>query len=140
MEKAALYSVMTRSRYGVLSSIAKDGTPQSAIVGIAITPELEIVFDTLNTTRKYANLRERAACSVVLWWNGEQTVQLEGIAFEPAGAALDLYREIYFGPWPDGRDRLAWKGLVHLVVQPRWIRATDYDQSPPLIEETNFPV
>jgi hypothetical protein len=140
MEKAALHSFMTRSRYGVVSSIAKDGTPQSALVGIAVTPELEIVFDTLKTTRKYANLVARPTCSFVLWWTGEQTVQLEGIAFEPTGAALDIYREVYFGAWPNGRDRLAWKGLVHLVIQPRWIRATDYDQSPPLIDEMNFPV
>jgi len=138
MDKAALYSVMTRSRYGVVSSIANGGTPQSALVGVAITPDLEIVFDTLKTTRKYANLIAHPSCSFVLWWSGEQTVHLEGIAIEPQGAALDRYREAYFGAWPDGPARLSWPGLVHLVVQPRWIRYSDFDQSPPLIEEMRF--
>ena len=138
MEKSALYSVMTRSRYGVISSIASGGTPQSALVGVATTPDLEIVFDTLKTTRKYANLVERPMCSFVLWWSGEQTVQLDGIAIEPQGAALDRYREVYFAAWPGGPARLAWPGLVHLVVQPRWIRYSDFDQSPPLIEELRF--
>ncbi len=63
-------------------------------------------------------------------------MQVEGLAFEPAGAALERYREIYFTAWPDGRDRLAWEGITHLVVRPHWIRVTDYDQSPPLIEES----
>ncbi len=43
---------MAKSRYGVISSIESGGTPQSALVGVAITPELEIVFDTLKTTQK----------------------------------------------------------------------------------------
>jgi hypothetical protein len=140
MDKTSLYSVMTLSRYGVVSSIANDGTPQSALVGIAVTPELEIVFDTLKTTRKYANLVARPSCSFVLWWSGEQTVQCEGIAIEPQGDALDRYREVYFAVWPDGPARLNWPGLVHLVVRPLWIRSSDYDQSPARIEEMSFPV
>lgn len=139
MDKAALYCFMARARYGVVSSVASDSNPQSALVGVAISPELEIVFDTLKTTRKYVNLVARPACSIALWWGGEQTVQLDGVAFEPVGAELDRYREIYFAAWPDGRDRLSWSGITHLVVRPRWIRATDYDQAPPLIEETRYP-
>ncbi|HEX4286525.1 MAG TPA: pyridoxamine 5'-phosphate oxidase family protein [Terracidiphilus sp.] len=138
MNRTALHAYMSRARYGVISSLAGDGSPQSALVGIALGPELEIVFDTLKKTRKYLNLTARPACSVVLWWNGEQTVQVEGLAFEPSGADLEQYREIYFTAWPDGRDRLAWEGITHLVVRPHWIRVTDYDQSPPLIEESTF--
>ncbi|HEY2470924.1 MAG TPA: pyridoxamine 5'-phosphate oxidase family protein [Terracidiphilus sp.] len=139
MDKPALHAFMLRSRYGVVSSLAADGTPQSALVGIAVTPDLEVVFDTLRTTRKYANLMARPACSVVLWWGGEQTVQLDGIGIEPSGNRLEFYREAYFRAWPDGRDRLAWPGIVHLVVEPKWIRAVDYDRSPPLLEEFRCP-
>jgi hypothetical protein len=64
---------------------------------------------------------------------------MDGIARQPAGVELERYREAYFATWPDGRARLAWKGLVHLVVRPRWIRVSDYDQAPPLIEEFRFP-
>jgi pyridoxine/pyridoxamine 5'-phosphate oxidase len=138
MDKSTLHAFMSRARYGVVSSLAVDGSPQSALVGVAITSELGIVFDTLKTTRKYLNLVARPACSVVLWWGGEQTVQLDGTAFEPAGAERDSYREAYFVAWPDGRDRLAWAGITHLVVRPHWVRVTDYDQAPPLIEELRF--
>jgi hypothetical protein len=71
----------------------------------------------------------------VIGWSGEQTVQLEGRAIFPAGEELERYREIYFAAWPDGRDRLSWPGLVHVVVQPRWIRFSDFDEDPPLILE-----
>jgi len=51
---------------GVLSSISAEGMPQSALVGIAVTDELKIVFDTLDSTRKYRNLISNAKASFVV--------------------------------------------------------------------------
>lgn len=135
VDKAALCSFLSRYRYGVVSSIAGDGTPQSALVGIAVSPELEIIFDTVKSSRKYPNLIARPACCFVIGWGGEQTVQFEGKAEEPKGTDLQRYQEIYFKTWPDGPLRLSWAGITYFVVRPRWIRYSDYDQRPPQIEE-----
>ena len=135
IDRASLLQFLRRQRYGVVSSVAADGTPQSALVGIATSAALEIVFDTLATTRKYVNLRARPRCSLVIGWSGEQTVQLEGEALFPTGTELERYRNVYFEAWPDGRDRLSWSGIAHIVVRPHWIRYSDFDQSPPLIVE-----
>ncbi len=136
MDKAALYSFLSRYRYGVVSSIAGDGTPQSALVGIGVSPDLEIIFDTVKSSRKYPNLIARPACSFVIGWDGEQTVQFEGDAEEPEGAELKRYQQIYFKTWPDGPLRMSWPGIAYFVVRPRWIRYSDFDQNPRLIEET----
>jgi len=135
MERAALQAFMAKSRYGVVSSTAGDGSSQSALVGIAITPELEIIFDTVKSSRKYPNLIARPRCSFVVGWDGEQTIQFEGVAVEPTGEDLKHYQEIYFAAWSEGRAHMSWPGITYLVVQPRWIRYSDYDQSPPIIEE-----
>jgi hypothetical protein len=135
MDKANLHTFMAEHRYGVVSSISATCTPQSALVGIAVTDQLEIVFDTLRSTRKYRNLIARPACSVVLGLPGEKTVQLEGNAMEPDGVERTRYQEAYFLTWPDGRDRTGWPGMTYLVVRPTWIRFSDFDQRPPLIEE-----
>jgi hypothetical protein len=137
MTKPELLGFLKRHRYAVVSSVSVTGTPQSAVVGIAVSGELEIVFDTLRTSRKYANLTGSPAASVAVW-TGEATAQLDGIACEPEGAERDRYRKIYFETWPDGRDRLNWSGLTHIVIRPRWIRYSDFDQRPPLIEELRF--
>ena len=139
MDKAALYSFLSRQRYGVVSSVSEMGVPQSALVGIAVTPELEIVFDTVRASRKYPNLLARPACSFVIGWAGEQTVQLEGIATEPTGAELRRYQEVYFSVWPECLAHLQWPGIACFVVRPRWLRYSDFDQSPPLIEEMILP-
>jgi len=138
MDHAALHEFLSRFRYGVVSSLSAAGTPQSALVGIAVTAHLEIVFDTLRSTRKYANLIHDRRCSMVIGWDGEQTVQLEGIAEEPQGAELARCRDAYFAAWPDGRSRLSWPGLTHFVVRPTWVRYSDYANTPPLIDEMEF--
>jgi hypothetical protein len=83
MDRAAICSFMEQHRYGVISSMSEGGIPQSALVAIATTPELEIIFDTIRSSRKYANLIQHASCSFVVGWAGEQTVQFEGVALEP---------------------------------------------------------
>jgi hypothetical protein len=135
MDRAALYAFMTQQRYGVLSSVNRRGNPESALMGIAVSLELEIIFDTPETTRKYANLIAHPACSFVIGWQNEQTVQYEGQAFIPQGVELDRFRRIYFAAWPDGPSRLSWAGLVHFVVRPHWVRWSDYGVTAPNVEE-----
>jgi len=137
MPRAGLLDFIRRHRYCVVSSIAENGAPQSAVVGFAVSPEFEIIFDTVKSSRKYRNLISNPRAAVALW-TGEATVQYEGIATELAGADGDRYREIYFETWPDGRDRMSWTGITHFVIRPEWIRFTDFGERPPRIEEFTF--
>lgn len=135
MTKAELHKFMSSNKLGVLGYLSPEGAPRSALVGIAVSPELEIVFDTVASSRKYGSLLANPAASFAIGWSGEVTVQLEGRAFLPVGDDIQRYQEIYFAAWPDGRDRLSWPGIAHFVVRPSWIRYSDFDQRPPLIEE-----
>ncbi len=71
MTKAELFAFMAARRLGVLGSVSPEGEPQSALVGIAVTEELEIVFDTLTTTRKYRNLTADSRACFAIGWEGE---------------------------------------------------------------------
>ena len=140
MNHATLHAFISQHRYAVISSLAKNGSPQSALIGIAVSPNLEIIFDTVKSSRKYPNLIANPNCSLVIGWENEQTLQYEGIATEPTGEELTHYQKIYFQTWPDGPARLSWPGLVHLVVRPTWLRYSDFNQSPPQISELTFPL
>jgi Pyridoxamine 5'-phosphate oxidase len=141
MTEADLYVFMAKYRLGVLGTICDTGTPQSALVGIAVTQQLEIIFDTVRSSRKYPNLTAQPSCSFVIggWGSGEQTVQYEGRAEELKPPELERYQEKYFKTWPDGPARMSWPGIVYFVVRPVWIRYSDFDQNPPLICEFTFP-
>jgi Pyridoxamine 5'-phosphate oxidase len=139
MNTAELLDFLRHHRYAVVSSLSAAGIAQSALVGIAVTPGLEIVFDTLRASRKCVNLSANPACSLVVGgWSGEQTVQFEGSAFEPAIEERGPWLKHYFRVWPDGRERMKAPTITFFVVRPRWIRYSDFDQRPPLIEEFTF--
>jgi pyridoxine/pyridoxamine 5'-phosphate oxidase len=70
MTRAELFEFISSCKLGVLGSVSPEGVPQSALVGIAVTEELEIVFDTLDTTRKFRNLTANSRASFVIGWVG----------------------------------------------------------------------
>lgn len=136
--RAALLDFLRSRRYAVQSSLHPSGAPQSAVVGIAVSDDFEIVFDTLATSRKARNLRRRGDIAFVigsLEGNDERTVQYEGRADEPVGADRARLTELYFGVFPDGRERQQWPGLTYMRVTPVWLRYSDYNVDPPTIIE-----
>lgn len=137
--KHLIYQFISQHKLGVLSTVNNDGKPESALVGIAVTPELEIIFDTIKSSRKYANILQNPSVSVVIGWDNETTVQYEGQAqILSDDAAADRYREAYYSTWPDGRERTAkWPGLVHIKIAPRWIRYCNFND-PVCIEEVKI--
>ena len=132
---------MREHSLAVQASVSPHGTPQAAVVGFVVTDDFEIIFDTIDTTRKVTNLRGNAACAFVIGGmlsGDERTVQYEGIADEPAGAVLERFKELYFVRFPDGRERQGWPGLTYIRVRPRWLRFSDFNQTPPAIVEFTF--
>jgi len=133
--EAGVYEFIASQKLAVLSTVSRDGTPQSALVGIALTPDRELVFDTLEHSRKAQNLFANQACSFVIGWSGEITVQVEGLARHYGVAEEGAWKAAYFQAWPECREHLNWPGLAYFVVSPTWIRYSDYGQSPPEIFE-----
>lgn len=141
MMRADVLEFMRSHSLAVQASVSPVDAPQAAVVGFIVTDDFEVVFDTVNTTRKVANLRRNARCALVIGGivNGdERTVQLEGIADEPTGSDLERLKELYFVRFPDGRERQHWPGLMYVRVRPRWLRFSDFNQSPPAIAEFSF--
>jgi hypothetical protein len=100
-----------------------------------VSDDLEIVFDTLKTTRKYQNFERRPQIALVIGWDDARTAQIEGIADEPTGSEGERMRQVYFAAYPDGVERLAWPGITHIRVRPTWIRYSDFTGSAPTIVE-----
>src|SRR3954468_8829233 len=138
MTREDLYDFIVRRNLAVIGYISPQGAPQSALIGIAVTNNLEIIFDTVRSTRKYGNLIANPACSLVIGGTGEIALQYEGQATETGGTDLAPYQAIYFEKWPECREHLSWPGITYFVVRPTWIRYSDFSSTPPLIEEFAF--
>jgi general stress protein 26 len=125
MTRAELFDFIRRHRLAVVATTTAEGAPQAAVVGIAVTGELEIVFDTLGTSRKAANLRRTPQIALVVGWD-EETVQCEGVADEPTGAEFERVKREYIAQFPDGVARQSWPGLTYFRVRLNWARYSDF--------------
>jgi hypothetical protein len=138
MDPKQLLEFLRRHRLAVQASVSPLGGSQAALVGFAVTDDFEIVFDTLDSTRKAQNLRCNPRLALVIGGleaGDERTVQYEGVADEPSGEELERLKAVYYRAYPDGPSRLAWPGLIYVRVRPTWVRYSDYHVDPPQIVE-----
>ena len=138
MNPQTLLDFMRLHRLAVQASVSPAGVPQAAMVGFAVSDQFEIVFDTIQTTRKAQNLRQNSHLALVIGgWSpdDERTVQYEGEADEPSGLELDRLKQVYYAAYPDGPSRASWRGLIYVRVRPSWVRYSDYNKDPPEIVE-----
>jgi len=138
MNKTELLQYVKKYGTGIIATQAPSGNPQAALVAIAISDQLELIFDTVQSSRKWQNLQHCAHVAVVVggWDGSETTLQYEGIADEPTGPEQERVKEIYFNTFPDGRDRLKWEGIAYFWIRPVWIRYSDLNRGGQIVEFT----
>ena len=77
------------------------------MIGFAVTDSFEIVFDSVDTTRKVKSLllNPRVAFVIGGWIpNDERTVQYEGVVDRPEGTELERLKSIYYAKFPTGPE------------------------------------
>ena len=96
-----------------------------------MTDNLEIIFNTYSTSRKYKNLKLNPNVSIVIGFGDRlKTLQYEGIAEEleghQEGKVMSDYKDNlgFFRRWKI-------KDMRYFKVKPRWIRLSDFSQYPP---------
>ena len=134
MKLEEVFDIVRQKRLAVVSTVDDSVAPEAALVGFALTERNEIVFDTLGSSRKAVNIARRAATALVVGWDNDITVQIEGDARRPEGGDLAYAKAAYYREWPDGRARENWPDIAYIVVKPRWMRYANYVGAP-VIEE-----
>ncbi len=138
MNMEEVFQFMKSERLAVLATVSEDQEPEAALMVFAVTPGLEIIFDTVKSSRKYPNLKKNPRVAWVIGCSTEITVQYEGVAEELEGEELAKYQKLYFAAFPDGPGRESWPGITYFVVRPKWVRYCDYDPTRRRIEEKTF--
>lgn len=137
MTRSELLAFLRRFKLAVVSTVTSEGASQAAIVGFAVSDELELVFDTSKRSRKLANLRANPRVAVVIGgWDSEQTAQLEGLADEGVD---DRLREVYFAAYPDGQDRAKSEDITHVRIRITWAKYSDFGAGPTVVSSDACP-
>jgi uncharacterized pyridoxamine 5'-phosphate oxidase family protein len=122
------HEFLVRANRAVISTVSARGKPEAALVNYGVTQELELIFETLQTSRKYTNLLRNPSAAFVMAFDHE-TVQYEGIVDRPKRSDLEPLLDDYFAAYPDGLGHRGWPGLVYMRVRPLWVRVSHYDSS-----------
>jgi general stress protein 26 len=138
VDQAELIDFVRLRGLGVVASRGPTGSPQAALVGIAATDQGELVFDCSRNSRKYTNIERDPDVAVVVGWDEEVTVQIEGLADVLKGEDLERCKAAYFEQYPDGRHRAELPEIAHIRVTPRWLRYSDYRPETFSSKETVF--
>jgi hypothetical protein len=133
MTRMELVAFLRDQPWAVEATATADGAPQAAVIGVAIGDELELIFDTLSSSRKHQNLERDPRIAFVIGWDAECTVQYLGRASRPAGEELARLKAVYFARFQDGPTRERWPGIAYWCVRPTWIRWSDFRSTPPTI-------
>jgi pyridoxine/pyridoxamine 5'-phosphate oxidase len=129
-----IFDIAKSKQYLVVSTVNESGAPEAALMGFALTQANEVVFDTMSTSRKAVNLARNPAAALVIGWDENVSLQIEGVARRSVGDDLARAKAAYFSKWPDGRARENWPNIAYVVVQPKWIRYSNYSGAP-VVEE-----
>ncbi len=138
MNKEFLFDFINQNKFAVLSTLSKENKPQSACVGIVVTHDLKLIFDTTIDSRKFDNLNTCTNVSFVIGWENGQTIQYEGTALNFDKNDFPELLKIYYDKFPDGLERRNWRNITYFVVTPTWIRFSDFIENIPKIVEMKF--
>ena len=76
MRPEELLQFLREHRLAVEASVSPSLGAQAAVMGFAISDEFEIIFDTLDSTRKVVNLRQNPRLAFVLRYRSHLPHQL----------------------------------------------------------------
>lgn len=132
--KSALFEFARNHKLCVISTAAND-FPESALIGFVINKDLELVFNTETTTKKYKNLKVNPNVSIIIGFGENlKTLQCTGVAKELEGSEegkiLSAYADNleFFRRWKI-------KYIKYFKVSLTWVRLSDYNEYPPKVIE-----
>lgn len=129
----AFAAFVDASPLGVVATVDAEGRPEAALLGLAVTPAGDLLFDARADSRKMTNIARTPQVAVVIGCTGDVSLQVEGDAVVESGAARTAAAALYEGRFP-GSHALA-DGFSIVRVRPRWIRHYDAGVEPAVVVE-----
>jgi general stress protein 26 len=130
-KRKIILDFIKKEKIGVLSTVTPDGKPEAAVMAISQTDNLELVFQTPKSYRKYINLKKNPNVAVAFGWDVKEfiTVQYEGIAKEARGQEIDECRKIHIAKNPESEKYAYIPENKYFRVKPKWIRYWDFNSN-----------
>ncbi len=130
--KQRILDFMGKHKLTVISTVdIENNKPEAACIAFAEKENLDIIFGTSSTSRKYQNLQRNQNVSFVIGWSDELgTIQYEGVATELSGEEAMEHGKVMADKNENARVFLTKKSQRYFLVKPTWIRLVDKIKQP----------
>ncbi len=127
-KKKKVLDFIKKEKLGALATVTSDGQPEVAVMVISQEDNLELIFQTPNSYRKYKNLKSNPNVAICFGFDLKEfvTVQYEGISREAEEHEIDECRKIHVGKNPKSADYAYLSQNKYFIVKPKWIRYWDF--------------
>ena len=131
-KKAKVLAFLQRCPFGVVSTLGLDGFPESAVVAVSETRNLEIIFGSFAETRKNRNLKRDSRVSVVIGWDRleKTTVQIQGRAAFLEQEERQRAEQNHCLKNPESTKYLNDLRQEYIKIIPDWIRYSNFSKTP----------
>lgn len=133
MTLAAFRDYVRQFPLGVVSTSDPVRGPEAALLSFAVTPDGDLLFDTLADARKVANIRHDPRVALVIGCVGPSSLQVEGVAALPDADQRRAWAEAYEAELPGSSAFRPEFTVVRVTVT--WLRHYDASVSPALVSE-----
>lgn len=138
MDKAEILKFISKHKLAVIATINKEGRPEAAVIEFCELEDFSVVIDTFRNSRKYKNIQNNKEVALVIGWDDDKTVQIEGSAVEITEPLLKGVKKKFFTKNPEAKKWGNNPEIAYVLIKPNWLRYTDLNQQPWLIKELKF--
>lgn len=129
-EKQLVLDFMKSHTLAVLATASSSAIPEASAVGISVMDNMQILFGTFNTSRKWENLQKNARVSLVIGWEHGKTIQYEGVAEELMETEKAEALKIHFANVPSFAKYVSDNQAILYRVKPESVKYSDHSQDP----------
>ncbi|MCO5217083.1 MAG: pyridoxamine 5'-phosphate oxidase family protein [Thermomicrobiales bacterium] len=120
---------------GVVATVAPDGNPSAALIGMAAMSSGQILLCAKGDGRTLRNIRDRSRVALVFSRDDIETIQIEGDAVIPGGDDLTRFLAEWRLANPNSGIFKPGSDLILVVVQPTWVRRYSIVLGEPVVSE-----
>lgn len=142
LEKVQILNFLANHVLCTISTVNVDTLqPEAALIAFAELPNLEILFVTLEGSRKYQNMLANNKVALVVGWDRRPekwaTLQYEGFASLVLAQEIGRYKKVFLSKknTPCSYEFLNKKGMKLFKITPTWIGYSQYNIGNPQVIE-----
>ena len=139
-QRVKILHLLEINEFGVIATNSENNAPESAVVAISQTEDLDLIFGTFENSRKFKNIIKDNRVSIVIGWDNihKITMQIEGLAMLVSKENREFVENIHCKKNPSSerfRNNIQQK---YFTVKPYWVRYSDFSKQPQEIWELNL--